>query len=110
MRKLSMKKMFRKCLEQVEGHWLSHGEAENRVTERYKSVKAACDTIFSERGDCDIKGVRDQLIQRDVSIAITQRKPTETNKHFLQVTSVTWFSNLERIVVCKIFDLKAWKL
>ena len=42
------------------------------------------------------------------SDAIMHSRTTEINI-FLQVTSVTWFSNLKRLVVCKTFDLKTWK-
>ena len=58
--------------------WLSHGEAENRLIQQYKPLIAAFN-IFSERCDCDVKGVSNQLLQRCNCNAIMHSKPIETN-------------------------------
>ena len=58
--------------------WLSHGDVENRLIQQYKPLIAAFN-IFSERCDCDVKGVSNQLLQRCNCNAIMHSKPIETN-------------------------------
>ena len=41
-----------------------------RVIERYKSINATCDTTFFERGDCEVKGIRDQLLKKCVILML----------------------------------------
>ena len=59
-----------KMLKAVTTRWLTHGQAAVRVVERYKSIIAACDTIYFERGDCEFKGVLDQLLKKHVMLML----------------------------------------
>ena len=72
-----------KMLKAVTTRWLTHGQAAVRVVERYKSIIAACDTIFFERGDCEVKGVHNQLLKKHALLcnahASVYSRPIEAN-------------------------------
>ena len=60
-----------KMLKAVTTRWLTHGQAAVRVVERYKSIIAARDTIFFERGDCEVTTVTcDQLLKKHVMLML----------------------------------------
>ncbi|XP_064614032.1 protein FAM200B-like [Liolophura sinensis] len=69
-----------KILKACTTRWLSHGEACVRILSRWDCLLDSLDTLFANRGEPEVKGCRDQLIEvclmavllADVLIAVNQ--------------------------------------
>ena len=55
-----------KILKACVTRWLTHGESCMRIISRFGPLLDALDCIFTQRGDAEAKGVRDQLLEPEI--------------------------------------------
>ena len=50
--------------------WLSNGQATNHVMKRYTAIILACGNAFNKSGDCNVKGIRNELMKSNIILML----------------------------------------
>ena len=76
--------------------WLTHGEATFRVISRFEPILGALDTIVYEKGDAEVKGVRDKLLEPSITLflllLVEVLSPIKISSKYLQTSNLVYLS------------------